>query len=67
MPANPRCDARRKAGFRTQADLAEYLGVCQSTVAHWERLNTNRPPPKWYYEIIRLLIMEREINERTPS
>lgn len=58
MPASPRREARRKAGFKRQCDLAEKLGVATETICRYETgaLTT----PKWYDDYIRLLGMERK-------
>ena len=58
MPDNPRREARRKAGFRTQADLAAKLGWHKSTVANIE--SGWSEPPKWYDWLIELAIKVRE-------
>ena len=52
MPANIRREARRKAGFRTQANFAEWLGLAQSTVANWE--SGWRKTPVWYDKVVDL-------------
>ena len=61
MPANHRREARRKAGFRTQADLADKLGLVVESVNRFE--NGRREAPKWYDDYIRLLGKE---NHREP-
>lgn len=61
MPANPRREARRKAGFRTQADLAERLGWHKSKVGNIEC--GYRPAPAWYDWLIELAIKDRERRE----
>jgi DNA-binding XRE family transcriptional regulator len=35
-PPNLHREARRKAGFRTQGDLADHIEVNKTTVARWE-------------------------------
>ena len=59
MPANPRREARRKAGFRTQAEFAEWLGWHPSSVGNVEC--GQRKPPPWYDKVIDVLIREREL------
>ena len=57
MPANWRREARRMAGFRTQADLAERLGWHKSTVSNIEC--GLRKPPDWYDWLVDLAVFHR--------
>lgn len=48
--------ARRKLGFATQADLANYIGVSRNTVGRWETGVT--PVPSTVWRVIKLLVGE---------
>ena len=59
MIDNARLEARRKAGFPTQADLAKRLGIGKSTVANWESGYTRAKP--WYDLLLQTLIENRRL------
>lgn len=52
MPVNQLRALRRKAGFRTQRDLAERLKIGKSTIANMEC--GYRPVPVWYRWLLEL-------------
>ena len=45
-------DARRKLGFRTQADIAKRLGTRQPTISFWESQPDGSPAARLYRELL---------------
>lgn len=52
--------ARRKLGFATQADLANYLGVSRNAVCRWETGVTPVPGP--VLRSLKLLALQRVLD-----
>jgi len=59
---NPRGEARKKAGFATQQELADWLECSRSKIGNFEALGSaHRPPPPWYDKVIDVLIENRAL------
>lgn len=63
MNRNPHIERRRKAGFRTQADLAKFLGMSDGALRNWESQSDGRKYPETLERWLNCCIAIRETVE----